>query len=289
MPRHRSQNPAAEAFDAALKRLGATALEVDEEAVVVASDELELSFAWTQLQDVLGDGQPAHWADALAEFLIESAGLARAEDDTWDALRPRLLPVLLSRDGSAEMARRCPDLLAFAYAGALLVAVAYRVGPALRYLLRQHAASWAVAPEMILSSALDNLRQATPPEVIQTIEPDHYALDGGDGLDSSRLLILDELLPEAAETGLVAAAPARDMLSFAPFNGRGIKHLKTLVTVAGRGFRTWPFPLVDSLFYIAPGSAVHLAVTHDTDGKPRLRIPEELAGVQARLVADGRW
>lgn len=281
--------PLLTAFEAALAELDAVAVGGNDERVVVGYQELELELAWRELEGALHGADPVTWRDALAELVIEAVAELRAEDDHWAAVGQRVLPVLIDRAGAQRLERRARAAVAHPFAEALIVLAAVPGAAGLRYCLRDQLEAWELDAGRFLEASLDNLRRDTRGDCVQELAPHHYVLDTGDGLDSSRLLILDELTPAAAETGVLAAVPAREVLSFVPFNRAGCAHLRALVNLARRGYESWPRPVADTVFYIAAGQAVAVPTSVDDDGTPRLRVPQALAEVQARLVGQGKW
>lgn len=283
------ENPLIASFEGALTDLRAQPIATTAEQACLGYEELELDLRWETLHERLAGTAPATWRGAIADIIVETAALARAQDDEWNELKYRVLPVVVHSTAAQQIAERCDDVLAYPYAAVLLITIAVRVDGGLRYLLKSQLEAWGVEGNAAIAAALDNLRRDTPAEAVGKMADDHYALDTADGLDSSRLLILDELLPEGEQTGLLVTVPARDVLSFAPFNSKGYKHIRQLVNLAYKCFRTWPHPICDSLFYIAPRTALHIAVDRADDGTPRLTLPEELAAIHAHLVDSGLW
>jgi len=272
-----------------VSQLGAELLAADDERLVVGYQELELRLGWVRLQELLSTTPTSLWPETLAESLVEQAAEARSGDDEWPEIRERVWPVLISQQAGRAMLGRCPDIVAFPFAAALLIVVGYATGEGWCYVTMPRLLPWGIDGSALIAAAINNLRRDTPTTCLQTVEPHHYALDTGDGYDSSRLLILDELMPEAPEAGAVAVVPAREVLSFTPFNSRGAANLRKLVNLAARCHATWPYPIDPGLFYVHRGGALHIPITHDEDGGPRLHLPEELAEVQARLVQRGQW
>jgi hypothetical protein len=272
-----------------VRQLGAELLTADDERLVVGYQELELRLAWVRLQELLSTTPTSLWPETLAESLVEQAAEARSSEDEWPDLRERVWPVLISQQTGRAMLDRCPDIVAFPFAAALLIVVGYATGAGWRYLTMPQLPPWGIDGSALIAAAISNLRRDTPATCLQAVEPHHYALDTGDGYDSSRLLILDELMTEAPEAGALAVVPSREVLSFTPFNSHGAPNLRKLVNLAARCYATWPYPLDPGLFYVHRTGALHIPVTQDDDGAPRLHLPEELAEIQARLVQRGEW
>lgn len=272
-----------------VRQLGGELLAADDERLVVGYQELELRLPWVQLQELLSTTPVSLWPETVAEGLVEQAASARAGDDDWPTLRERVWPVLISQDAGRAMLARCADILAFPFAASLLIIVGHATAEGWRYLKMPQLGEWGIDGSALIAAAINNLRRDTPAAAVQAVEPHHYALDTGDGFDSSRLLLLDELMTEAPEAGALAIVPAREVLSFTPFNSRGAANLRKLVNLAARCHASWPYPIDPGLFYIHRGAALHIPVTRDDDGAPRLHLPEELGDIQERLVQRGEW
>lgn len=282
-------NPLRDAFEEALAQVDATPLTGDEEGVLVGAGECELRVAWPDIQRCLGSANTAGWADRIAELLLDRLAAARGEEASWKRLAGRVAPLLVGRTAAAALVRRAPDVLVFEYAEHLLVAIVVPHEGGWRYLRRRLLDDEAVAGEEVLARALGNLRAVTAPDMLQPLTEDHYLVDSGDGLDSSRMLILDELLPEVAEVGALAAAPAREVLSFVPFHRAGCARLQALLRLATHSHARWPLPIDGDLTYVAGDLALHVPVEAGAGGQPRLRLPRALADIQAALVDSGRW
>jgi hypothetical protein len=268
------------ALQQALTRLGAAPLGATRREILVGYQELELALDWDQAQAL----EP----EAAAETVIELAAQVRAAESDWEAVAPSLLPVLWGRGEAADLARRAPNLLAWPWAEELVLTVAQGTPLGRRYLGRDDCPGGAA---VALAAALENLRGRTPTEAVTAVGAEGqplYGLACDDGLESSRLLLGTDLLPAFAANGLIGAAPAREMLSFAPFCAAGCRHLRELVNLAANGAASLPFALSSNLFYLSPEGVLRLTVEATPDG-PRLHLPEALALRQARLAADGRW
>lgn len=283
------ENPLLGAFERALTELRAAPLAGSETGVTIGFEELELDLTWEGVETVLTGGDPLGWVDAIIDAVLEKVARARGGGDSWEEVKYDVVPLVLSEAGGREFAARCPGALAYPYAGALLIAIVFRVESGWRYVQRAELDAWDVAGPAVLTAAIENLRRDTPDGVVQTIEGRLYALDTGDGLDSSRLLILDELSEDAGRCGVLAAVPARPVLAFVPFNRAGQEQLRSLLSLAHNCYGTWPHPISDGLFYVAPRTALHIGVQREAGGTPRLLLPDELATIHADLVARGLW
>jgi len=259
---------------------------------VIGAGECELALAWPLVADALAGATDAERARRLGDLLTDELVEARSADSEFAALAPSLLPVLWGRGEAARLAGRAPDVLAFPFTAELVVTIAYPVPCGRRYLLKADVEGIEGRGGPALSAALSNLRRRTPPEAIQPLDDADeplFGLDCPDGLDSSRLLVLPDLVPPWRANGLLAVAPAREMLSFVPFSHRGLSHLRHLLNLAANGYRSLPFPISDQLFYVAPSAAQAIGVEHLAGHAPRLSLPASLGEKQAELAAQGLW
>ncbi|MBI5835456.1 MAG: hypothetical protein HZB16_24400 [Armatimonadetes bacterium] len=280
-------------IESALAPLGARPMGATDEALLVAYAELEMELVWTDLDACLHGTDPAHWADAVAERVVHLAAEARTDTaEPADALAT-LLPVLWGESSARDLARRAPDVLAFSQAPGLITTLAAPTVNGRRFVQRAELESLGQPAPALVAAALGNLRARTGEDAVQMLRGDEAGLSYGlacdDGLDSSRLLILPDLLPQFAEQGLVAAIPARDFLVAAPFCRPGLAALRGLAQVAHDGARTMPQPVSGDLYWISRSGTARIGVSPAADGRPHLDLPQSLAEHQAQLAARGLW
>mgnify|MGYP000899001683 CR=1 FL=1 len=280
-------------IESALAPLGATPMGASDEALLLAYAELEMELPWPELDACLHGCEPEGWGAAIADRVVEMAAAARGHEVEPEQLLGTLLPVLWGQRGARDLAQRAPDILAFEPAPSLLTTLATPTVNGRRYLLRGEVEALGQPTTTLAATALANLRARTPDDAVQALRGDSEGLSYGlacdDGLDSSRLLIIADLLPDWARQGLVVAVPARDFLVAAPFCRQGLPALRGLAQVAHDGARTMPQPVSGDLFWVARSGAARITVSPAADGRPHLDLPRQLAEHQVRLAADGLW
>lgn len=106
-----------------------------------------------------------------------------------------------------------------------------------------------------LGQALANLKARTPAVSFALLHEESGLRQSnvGDAYDSSRVLILDQLLPEHAERGFLAALPGRDELLVMPVTQAALQFLPMLKVVAQKNFEKAPYPISDEVFWIRQG------------------------------------
>jgi hypothetical protein len=140
-----------------------------------------------------------------------------------------------------------------------------------------------------LERARANLQARTPADCFQLIHPESGMRQGavGDAYDSSRVLILDALLPETRADGCFAALPGRDELLVLPVTAAGLAHVPLLKALAEKNYRTAPYPISDQVYWIVGGVWWPFAI--DIRGKEvEVHPPPEFLEILQRLVPDGQ-
>lgn len=100
-----------------------------------------------------------------------------------------------------------------------------------------------------------NLLTRTPADCFQQIHPESgiHICRVGDAYDSSRALLLDELLPETRADGYLTVLPGRDELLVLPVTAEALPHLHLMKVLADKNFRNVPYPISDRVFWIRGG------------------------------------
>jgi hypothetical protein len=106
--------------------------------------------------------------------------------------------------------------------------------------------------EMWLEKAIENLSARTPAECLQLLDPETgiQMCAVGDAYDSSRVLILDRLIPSGSPHGFFVALPNRDQLLVLPVTQGGLKSLHFVKIVAEKNFRTAPHPISSEVYWL---------------------------------------
>jgi hypothetical protein len=138
-----------------------------------------------------------------------------------------------------------------------------------------------------LERARTNLQARTPADCFKLIHPDSgmRQCNVGDAYDSSRVLLLDSLLPETRADGCFAALPGRDELLVVPVTATGLAHVPLLKALAEKNYRTAPYPISDQVYWIAGGVWRRFSI--DIRGKEvAVHPPAEFLETLQRLVPD---
>jgi hypothetical protein len=103
-----------------------------------------------------------------------------------------------------------------------------------------------------LGRALANLQALTPADCFQVLHPESgmRQCGVGDAYDSSRVLLLDALLPAYRADGYFAALPGRDELLVLPVTTSGLAHVPLLKALAKKNYKTVPYPISDEVFWL---------------------------------------
>jgi hypothetical protein len=106
-----------------------------------------------------------------------------------------------------------------------------------------------------LERALANLGAMTPADCFEILHEESGMRQCGvsDAYDSSRVLLLDTLLPDYRGDGFFAALPGRDELLVLPVTAAGLSHVPLLRALAVKNFRTAPYPISDQVYWIRAG------------------------------------
>jgi hypothetical protein len=113
-----------------------------------------------------------------------------------------------------------------------------------------------------LEKAMDNLLERTPEDCLQLAHEQARILlcNVADAYDSSRALLLDDLLPGREDFGFLIALPGRDELFVLPITTQGMPFAHLLKVIAEKNFRTAPYPITDQVFWIREGVWTHLPI-----------------------------
>ncbi len=139
-----------------------------------------------------------------------------------------------------------------------------------------------------LETALANLHARTPAEWFTTIHEDSGLRQSsvGDAYDSSRVLLLDALLPESAEYGCLVALPGRDELLVLPVTGPALPYLPLLKVVAAKNHKNAPYPITDEVYWIQSGTWRRFGIEM-RENQANVQPPPEFLPILEALMPDG--
>jgi hypothetical protein len=104
--------------------------------------------------------------------------------------------------------------------------------------------------------ALANLTGQTPADCFQVIHEESglRQCGVGDAYDSSRVLLLDSLLPETRAEGYFVALPGRDELLVLPVTADSLPYLPLLKALAEKNFKSAPYSISSDIFWVQGGA-----------------------------------
>jgi hypothetical protein len=210
------------------------------------------------------------WSDLLVDYLASLPSEPLDEQvatlgDVAERLLVRLGPPPLTRAGD-------PSLWYQPIVGKHVVATLVIDAPqSMSYVTETMLAESGQPADHWLALALTNLRARTPADCFTEVHAESGLLQAevGDAYDTSRALILDELLPGHEADGFFVAVPGRDHLLVLPIDRTALRFLPWLRAVAARTFRTLPYPISPEVFWVRGGDW--------------LLFPLELQGEQVRM------
>lgn len=173
--------------------------------------------------------------------------------------------------------------------GHLHIALTVDDGVGLRKVTRQDLAAWNATLEDLYRVALQRLGQESDAYAWMGVDtvPGMALYQAEDGLSSSRMLILDQLVDDWPIAGVVVAVPGRDQLIAVPLTEIGdIDALNVMVTAAGMAFEDGDAPLTNQAFWTDGETWELVRVEHEQDNV-RVYLPERARAAIRRLAAMG--
>jgi hypothetical protein len=143
-----------------------------------------------------------------------------------------------------------------------------------------------------LAKAEANLLACTPADCLMTVheESGMRICMMGDSYDSSRVLLLDHLLPESRAGGNLVVLPGRDELLVLPVTHQAMPHVRAMKLMAQKNFTTAPYPISDQVYWIHEGVWRPLPVEIKPD-EVTVFPPPELVSVLKGLAEEAgeKW
>jgi hypothetical protein len=136
---------------------------------------------------------------------------------------------------------------------------------------------------------LANLLTRSTPEQLAIIHPESGLMQGqfADAYDSSRALLLDELLPSHAEFGSYVAVPSRDHLLVLPISADSAPLAPWLRAIAGKTYGDMPYAISPELYWVHAGVWRPIAISIEGD-EVVIRPPAEFVEMIDRLRSASR-
>ena len=227
------------------------------------------------------------WPDLIADYLATVPqdvpdGAPQDLDEVADRVLVRLSP---------PVARQEPDLRLWTAPVVEKHVVATLVVDApnsMAYVTEKMIEDSGKSGEEWLRTALKNLRDATPERCFNTVHDESGLLQSevGDAYDTSRALLLDELLPGRGDAGFLIALPGRDHLLVLPVGVGTLGFVPWLRSVAVRTHRTLPYPITPEIFWVH-GGRWHLFSISQAGEQMIVQPPAEFVRVLQRLAGSG--
>jgi hypothetical protein len=141
-----------------------------------------------------------------------------------------------------------------------------------------------------LKRARANLRARTPADCLEVVHDESglRLCSVGDAYDSSRALLVEELLPEFAQAGTLVAIPSRDELLVLPVEPKSLIHLHLLKMLAEKNYQNAPYAVSDKVFWVHAGKwqVFPIAIRKDkVDVKP----PTEFLDIVNTMTPPEGW
>jgi hypothetical protein len=226
------------------------------------------------------------WPDLLVEFLSQIPDEALVNPpgalaDVAERLFVRLGPPFAPNDAGLE-------IWSHRIAGSSLVATLVVDYPnSMSYVTVQMIADSGQDGEFWLARAVENLRGKTPAGCVTEIHAESGLMqcEVNDAYDSSRALILDDMLPGHEDDGFFVALPGRDHLLVLTVSAARLPFLPWLRSVAVRTHRNIPYPISSEIFWVC-GGVWHPFVIELQGDKAMVNPPEEFLEVLRRIAPD---
>jgi hypothetical protein len=140
-----------------------------------------------------------------------------------------------------------------------------------------------------LDKAVENLHARTPADCLQLLDPESgiRMCTVGDAYDSSRVLLLDRLLPESRANGCFIALPSRDQLLILPVTRESLASVHLMKLLADKNYHTAPYAISDNVFWVRNGTWLSFSI-QIRGREATLSPPAEFAEVLEKLMpSDG--
>jgi hypothetical protein len=138
-----------------------------------------------------------------------------------------------------------------------------------------------------LDQAVRNLAAKTTPDCFQVIDAETCIrmASVADAYDSSRVLLLDQLLPEHSADGFFISLPARDQLFVLPLDAEAVSNVPLLKGLAEKSYQNTPYPICSEVFWLRQGVWRLFPITF-RGNQVTIEPPEEFVEVLRRLLPD---
>jgi hypothetical protein len=138
-----------------------------------------------------------------------------------------------------------------------------------------------------LERARANLQARTPADCFQIVHEESGLLlcAVADAYDSSRALLLADLLPAGREAGFFVALPGRDELLVLPVSLAALSHVHLLKVLAEKNFKGTPYPISNQVYWIHERRWHHFPIAIRGQGVT-VEPPEEFIALLKEMAPD---
>lgn len=193
--------------------------------------------------------------------LLRAAEGTHDQEGTFEELKDRVLPLVLSAEGAAS---RGPSVVTAPFIEGLTIAYAIDSDRTISYLNRSHFASWNMDMEQLHETAIENLISRSEQMSAQAAQDEDGRVtliffQQMDGYDASRILLptLHDRLREHLGSPFAAAIPNRDILLCFRNEPEMIARLKGQIA---EDYRSMPHQVTDQLFLVTADGVAPLSI-----------------------------
>ncbi len=138
-----------------------------------------------------------------------------------------------------------------------------------------------------LTQALANLLRQTPPDSFKVIHEESGLRQSsvGDAYDSSRALLLDDLVPDSRQYGHIVALPGRDELLIMAVTAASLPFLPLLKVVAVKNYKSAPYPISADVFWIKDGKW-RVFMMDVRDNQANIQPPDDFLPILRELMPE---
>jgi uncharacterized protein YtpQ (UPF0354 family) len=196
------------------------------------------------------DGVQQHVNRWVVELLRAAEG-THDQEGTFEQLKVRLLPLVLSSEGAQS---RGPSVVTQPLVDGLIVAYAIDSDRTISYLSKAHFASWNITMDALHDTAMENLVSRSEAMNAHAAQDEEGKVNlilfqQMDGYDASRILLptLHERLREHLGSPFAAAIPNRDILICFRHDLEMLDRLREKIA---EDYRSMPHQVTDRLFLV---------------------------------------
>jgi hypothetical protein len=224
------------------------------------------------------------WPGLIADFLKQAALSDQPNDlptdlaDVADRLLPRLGPPFTRKIGEGA-------LWSQQVAGPeLMVNLVIDYPNRMIYVTEELVKNSGKPGKEWLDIALANLRRRTPDDALQPLDTENGLMNCSiaDAYDSSRALLLEELLPTGKANGFFVGLPGRDQLLVIPVSRPAVAFVHILKLLVDKHFKTMPYPISNQVYWVRGGMWLRFPIAFEGN-EVTIAPPEEFNEVLARI------